>query len=174
MRMTRAATATIFALGLPTREAARAYALGWLDGDATITANRTIIALRLAGYPDEQRVAFRALSLAFGWDIVEGIFGKPDEYTGRALALDQAADLAVAGAFRFSLSRARLIHLLEHRLANYASQGRSLTSPAAAERARALFDAHLAEEAARLKKHPLAQVGFVTGKKGQPYPCLPS
>ncbi len=171
-RMVVSRLARVFERGLPSRAAALAYAIGWLDGDGSISLDRTSggINLRLAGTEDEHIVLLQALEQAFGWRILPGSFGAVDGFTARALPLDYAAELAIAGAFGESMNRARLIHALGQRLARYTGQGRSLTSPAAAARARKLFDGHLAAEAHTLAAHPLALHDFTTGEKCAPYP----
>lgn len=156
----------------PSQEAAREYALGWLDGDATVTIHRHTggIELRLAGYKIEQEIVLKALEHGFVWTLPKTRFGTPDEHTGRTLRLDQAAELAVAGGFRFSMSRARLLWGLEQRLKRTANRGRTLTQPKDFEMAKALFDMHLRKEADALSLHPFAASGFNTGQKGAPYP----
>lgn len=176
LRLFKAMFARVFAptWQWPSKEAARAYALGWLAGDATITLDQRSLAieLRLAGYEDEQTVTLRALEHSFGWSIAAGAFGTPETFTRRGLSLRQSADLAAAGAFKFSLSRARLIYALGARLRSFKNQGRSLTSETDYEYAQAVFDTHLHDEAQQLSKHPLAAQQFVTGVKGQPYPQM--
>lgn len=117
LRMVRAALDAIFAPGFtfPSREAAREYALGWLDGDGTITLNGTVTTVRLAGYKDEQRVTFQALHHGFGWEVKGGKFGGARHHTERSLSADEAVDLALAGAFPFSMSRARLLISIDSR-----------------------------------------------------------
>ncbi len=169
----KSALAKVFAEAFPSKDAAREYALGWLDGDGSVAATGSeswSIGLRLAGYRDEQEVVLRALEHGFGWTIQKGAFGTPRSHTERVLSLLQAAELASASAFTTSMNRARLIHLLAGRLSRYKEKGRSHTTERDAHHAQALFDKHLAEEAARLACHPLAAVGFRTGSKGEPYP----
>lgn len=172
VRMVKAKLAHVFEHGFPSKAAALAYAIGWLDGDGSISLDRVTgsINLRLAGTKEEHVVLLQALEYALGWSILAGSFGTVDGYTARALRLDYAAQLAAVGAFCESMSRARLIHVLAQRLARYANQGRSLTAPADAKRAQHIFDTQLADEARALAQHPLAAQDFVTGKKCDPYP----
>jgi hypothetical protein len=93
----------------PNQEAALAYALGWLDGDATITTHQKHLLLRLAGYATEQAVVLRALTQAFNWREIDIHFGPVDRHTSRCLNVIEAGDLARAGAFPHSMSRARLL-----------------------------------------------------------------
>jgi hypothetical protein len=172
VKMVCAKLADVFERGFPSREAALAYAIGWLDGDGSISLDRKTgsINLRLAGTKEEHIVLLQALEYALGWSILAGSFGAVDGYTARALRLDYAAELAVVGAFTESMGRARLIHALAQRLARYSDQGRSLTAPGDALRAQRLFNACLADEARILARHPLAAQDFVTGKKCAQYP----
>lgn len=177
LRLFKAMLARIFdeSWKWPSREAAKWYAFGWLDGDGNITIMRNTggLTLALSGYVDEQKLTISALEHAFGWHLPEGTFGDVADNTHRTLRLDQAADLAVAGAFPTTMNRAKLIWGLEQRLIAQESRdgnrGRSLTSPEHFRRAQRLF-LLLKEEAARLAAHPLAKNGFNTGIKGLPYP----
>lgn len=105
----------------PSRAAAREYALGWLDGDGTITitgVNRSVLELRLAGYEPEQQVVFKALHYGFDWRIQGGKFGGHRRHTSRVINIRECAELAVGGGFCFSLSRARMLYELERRVRN--------------------------------------------------------
>lgn len=179
LRLTRSALAKVFAGPFPTEVTALAYALGWLDGDGFITITRQTnytFELRFAGYEDEQAVALRGLQQAFGWTRGNNPFGGIRAHTGRTLALHEAAQLAVAGAFRFSMSRARLIYALDERLKarskplTTGSRGRTLTTDASAALAQRIFNDVLADEAKALRHHKLAAEGFITNTKGLAYP----
>lgn len=113
LRATRAALAKVFAEEFPSHETAREYALGWLDGDGTITRNRMAMALGLAGYEEEQKIVLRALHYAFDWPARNYKFGGVRSGTTRSLNIREAAELALAGGFSFSMSRARLLYGLE-------------------------------------------------------------
>lgn len=161
----------------PSQESALQYALGWLDGDGTITLLRNSggLELRLAGFRYEQEVTLKALSQGFNWTLPDTCFGTPREHTGRTLTLDQAAELAIHGGFKFSMSRARLIWSLDTRLTArenrvFPKKGRSLTTAQGFEKAKALFENSLKTEAEALRQHPLAATGFNTGSKGLAYP----
>lgn len=163
--------------GFPSKEAARAYAIGWLDGDGCITATGAgswSIGLRLAGYEDEQKLTLKALEHGFGWTFQNGAFGSIRSHTERVLSLVQAAELAVAGGFNASMSRARLVYMLSERIKRYNNRtdgrGRTLTSHTEMMVAERLFDKHLSEEAHVLELHVLAASRFRLNKKAVPYP----
>lgn len=177
LRLVRGALEHVFKGEFPSPEVAREYALGWLDGDGTITVLRNTggIELRLAGYRDEQEVVLRALEHGFDWTLPKTSFGTVRSSTNRTLRLDQAAELAVHGGFLFSMSRARLIWNLRKRLVAQESRprnwhGRGLTSPEHLHDARRLFDEHLTVEFERLSRHPYAAQDFILNQKGLPYP----
>lgn len=175
MRLVRERLRRLAHDAFPSKAAARAYALGWLDGDGSIAevgASGWSIGLRLAGYRDEQEIVLRALEQGFDWTFQRGAYGLPRSHTERVLSLLQAAELAVAPAFTASLNRARLIHMLAGRLPRHWSKikGRTLTTKAEAVQAQNLFDTQLSAEATALARHPLAPTGFRTGFKGEPYP----
>ena len=172
IRLVSAKLEHVFKNGFPSKEAAKAFALGWLDGDGSICGTGSAgwsIELRLAGYRDEQEVVIRALEQGLDWTLQKGAFGAVDRFTARTLTLAQAAELAIAGGFNASLNRARLVHLLAERLLRYNGLGRTRTSEAEVERAWCLFK-QLAKEATALEQHPLAASRFKTGEKCAPYP----
>ena len=172
LRMICAAIDRVFSCSWPSREAAREYALGWLDGDGSISIhhhNGYSIEVRFSGLVGEQKVAIDALEHAFEWKLNGDHFGEPRHHTARTLRLDQAADLAAAGGFPFSMNRARLLWALQLRVDGDPG-GRSLTKREHVERARKIFHTQLASEWAVLNKHDLAAVGFLTATKGEPYP----
>ena len=120
LQMTRAVLGELVdddLLGRLPAEAARDFALGFLDGDGTITLQRSAVALRAGGSEREQRAVVAALRRGFGWDI-GGSFS-PNASVGYLTTLDapKALDLAFAGAFRYSMSRARLLYGTEERTA---------------------------------------------------------
>jgi len=167
LRLTRAALARIFAEDFPTKEAAREFALGWLDGDGSITLNGNHTELRLAGHDDEQQVVLRALHHGFGWRKKGGSFGGVRHHTARTLDVREAAELAVAGAFPVSMNRARLLYGLATRLEGL-RRHTSRWPPENEAEARRLF-ATLAQEMETLRRLlPPERLG--TGEKGLPYP----
>lgn len=124
LRLVKAALAKVFDEKFPSEEAAREYALGWLDGDGSITVLKPIpgrrghcLELRLAGYEAEQNVVLRALHYGFGWRTKGGSFTDVRWHRTRSLDVREGAELALAGAFRFSLNRVRLLYEIERRCA---------------------------------------------------------
>lgn len=114
-RMTMAAIERVFARGFPTRAAARAFALGWLEGDGGVSINTTVTRLGLHGTREETQLVLRALHSGFGWP-VKG--GRQAQYTRvRSLSMFESAMLASVGAFAYSMNRARLIYAFEQRSA---------------------------------------------------------
>jgi len=109
-RMTMCALQDVLADGgtFPSRAAARAFALGWLEGDGSVSINKTVIRLRLHGTRDETKAVLRALEYGFNWPSKRGAFKSYTHET--SISARQAADLASAGAFRFSMNRARLLY----------------------------------------------------------------
>lgn len=120
LRLFKAKLAQVFAPGWkwPSKEAARDYALGWLDGDGTITVTPSSVELRLAGGEDEHRIVKTALNAAFGWGHDKGGDWSHKTYvspiTLRGLEMLNLLD---AGAFGFSMSRARLLIAFGDRVA---------------------------------------------------------
>ena len=113
LRLFKSALDAIFAddWQWPSKEAARDYTLGWLDGDGTITINNTAsVDLRLAGLKDEHRVLQMALGRTFNWGHNKGS-GWQNNKNGTHITLraTEMLDLLDANAFRFSMSRARLL-----------------------------------------------------------------
>lgn len=173
LRIVRAATAQIFASPFPSAEAAREYALGWLDGDGTITIQKALpgrrgelIELRLAGYEQEQTVVLRALHAGFGWRAKGGAFSGVRSHRARNLAVREAAELAVAGGFRFSLSRARLLYAIERRCLH----GVPTTDPAEMLAAKELLQ-RLQPEIETLRRVAPPE-RLPVGVKGVPYPLI--
>lgn len=112
-RMTMAVLDRIFKRRFPTRAAARAFALGWLEGDGGISINRGVTRLGLYGTASEIHVVLHALREGFSW-AHKGCAQM--RYTRvRSLAMLEASMLARAGAFAYSMNRARLLYALEQR-----------------------------------------------------------
>lgn len=114
-RLTSRAIEHIFMNPFPTPDLARAFALGWLDGDGTITRRRRTGQeggsddLVLCGLEDEHVVVKRALADAFGWTYENGSYYKgSDEGTRITLRMHEMVDLLDADAFEFSMNRVRL------------------------------------------------------------------
>ena len=109
LRMARVALTQIFAAPFPSTEAARAYALGWLDGDGNIMPMPNAVELRLAGLADEHRVLEKALRCAFGWQQKGSGWIDNKQGTRITLRAGEMLDLLEAAAFPFSMNRARLL-----------------------------------------------------------------
>jgi hypothetical protein len=101
--------AQIFANGFPNKEAALAYALGWLDGDASITRVSSHTELRLAGLPDEHTVVCHALNRVFGWTLNDEKHIDTDQGTHIVLRASEMLDLLDVRAFQFSMNYVRLL-----------------------------------------------------------------
>lgn len=177
LRLFKRALAVIFAEDWqwPSKVAAREYALGWLDGDGSIGIDPRSpgIQLRLAGYENEQLITWNALHIGIDMEPRKTNFGGVRSHTARNLTLHEAAKLAVAGGFTFSMNRARLLNALARRLETYHQHtqgGHQRTDHTDAAAAQILFNAHLANEEKALRHHVLASKGFITGIKGLPYP----
>lgn len=115
--MVNRALAYIFANEFPSREAAKAFAFSWMDGDGSITKTIVWTKLRLAGLPDEHVVVKRALAQIFNWDLSVKNTEYKNNKEGSAIQLraDQIADLLDADAFPFSMNRVRLLLGLDER-----------------------------------------------------------
>lgn len=116
LRLIRGALSAVFASEFPSEAAAREYALGWLDGDGTITITTSNPELRLAGLYDEHEVMKRALVSAFGWKLEPGSRYIDDKQgTHISLRAIELLDLLDANAFSFSMSRVRLLLAFDRR-----------------------------------------------------------
>lgn len=111
--LTTGALAGLFCNGFRSQKAARAFALGWLDGDGSM-ATRSSIALGLHGTRREAELVVRALHQGFGWQLKE-LRGPVYGYR-RVLTLDESCALARAHGFRFALTRVRLLYAIERRI----------------------------------------------------------
>lgn len=108
-RLVGAALEHTFTNPFPSTELALAFALGWLDGDGSITRRGGSDDLVLSGLEDEHAVVKRALADAFGWTYESGSYYKgSDEGTRITLRMHEMVDLLDARAFEFSMSRVRL------------------------------------------------------------------
>jgi hypothetical protein len=99
-----------------TPEVAKAFGLGFLDGDGTVVIDPSI-RLNVSGDERELRAAMRLLERGFKWEAkARQLPYKGDsEGMSRYLTLPEAIGLTVAGAFRYSLARARLLYAIEDR-----------------------------------------------------------
>ncbi len=156
----------------PSRTAARAYALGWLDGDGTITTSQplkgrrgALLELRLSGYEHEQNIVLQALHYGFTWETKGGQFSNTDGNRARSLRIHEAVDLAIAGAFRFDLSRARLLYAIERRLKG---PPRHVTA-AELDAAQLRVYKHLDDEFQELHR-VMPHASMPVGQKSVPYP----
>jgi len=115
-RMTVSKLANVFKHGFPSKEAALAYAIGWLDGDGQILRKKTSIELILAGQTDEHEVLKHALTLALGWVFESGAHHRnTDEGTRITLRASEMLDLLDVEAFAHSMNRARLLVAFDER-----------------------------------------------------------
>lgn len=112
------ALAHVFANEFPCKEAARAFALSWLDGDGNITLSGLHTELRLAGLPDEHRVVCRALNLAFEWTLENERYRDNKQGTHIVLRASEMLDLIEVQAFRFSMNYVRLLLGFDSRTAS--------------------------------------------------------
>lgn len=105
----------------------REFALGYLDGDGNITVTATEVSLRLAGLRPEVELVDQALRNAFQWAPKGKLIDKTSWVeTRRTLTAQEIGDLLAAGAFPFSMNRARLFDGWRRRLTNL----RNVTDPA--------------------------------------------
>jgi hypothetical protein len=119
LHLVRRALAKIFDEKFPSQDVAREYALGWLDGDGSVIDRGSSIDLMLAGLADEHTVVKRALTQAFGWVFEAGSFYKNNKQgTQITLRAHEMLDLLDAGAFMFSMNRARLLVAFDRRTTN--------------------------------------------------------
>jgi hypothetical protein len=115
LRLVKSALARVFAGEFPSAEAAREYALGWLDGDGNITITANAVELRLAGLADEHRVLEMALRCAFAWAAKGSGWIDNKQGTRITLRAVEMLHLIEAGAFPHSLNRARLLVAFDDR-----------------------------------------------------------
>lgn len=115
-KLVMAALRRIFKKGFPSQVAARAFALGWLEGDGSFS-NTSAIKLHFHGTPREVTLVVHALRAGLG-------FSRKSTYSPhmyeqqRSVDIREACKLAVAGAFSFSMNRARLLYTLERKTEN--------------------------------------------------------
>lgn len=102
----------------PSPEVALAYALGWLDGDGSITIERSTIRLTLSGLEDEHLVVQEAFRVAFGWERRGRGWLDNKQGTHIRLRLAEVVQLLEAGAFPYSMSRAKLLLAFDKRTEN--------------------------------------------------------
>lgn len=110
VRLVCAALKNVFSGEWPSAEAARAFVLGWIDGDGSITRSNTSEQLRLAGGAAEHEVVKSALQHAFGWEFNASAYHQnTNDGTHITLRAYHMIDLLDANAFEFSMSRVRLL-----------------------------------------------------------------
>lgn len=118
------ALAAVTAGAFPTKEAARAYAFGWLDGDGSITLTNTDTKLRLAGLAEEHEVVKRALVHIFDWNLDSVHYKGNKRGSEIGLRAERIIDLLDTDAFPFSMNRVRLLLGCNRRIRNFALGGR--------------------------------------------------
>jgi len=99
----------VFTTEFPNKEAACAYALGWLDGDGNITRTSGHVEMRLAGLADEHVVVCEALNKAFSWTLEKEKYRGSKQGTHIVLRASEMLDLIEARAFKFSMNYVRLL-----------------------------------------------------------------
>jgi len=109
-RLFMAALRKIFIRGFLSRSAARAFALGWLEGDGSASPHPHLL---LCGSEREVRLVLVALHGGFAWT-PKG--GRHANYSlVRGLSIHEACDLGEAGAFAYSMNRVRLLYAIERK-----------------------------------------------------------
>lgn len=97
------------------REAARAYAIGWLDGDGSITiAHQRQAWLRAFGTATECEATRVALNRGFDWTLTPKKYKNASEGMLWSLDASRAATLALEHAFRGQQSRVRLLEIVAY------------------------------------------------------------
>jgi hypothetical protein len=96
-------------IDFPTPEAARAYAIGWLDGDGTITVMDNAVEMRLAGLIHEHEIMSKAFAAGFSWSPKSWRYAGSKQGTHITLRADEMLDLLDSSAFAFSMSHVRLL-----------------------------------------------------------------
>ena len=113
-RLTMAALAQLFSDGFPSAAAARAFALGWIEGDGGVGGKKVTV-MKLHGSRDEVRLVLDAFHQGFGWTAKGGEHDDARFVGARSLQAHEACALARAGGFAYSMNRARLLYALEAR-----------------------------------------------------------
>lgn len=109
LRLVRDALVKVFSEDFPSIEAARVYALRWLDGDGSFTIRGGSDDLVLCGHAEEHAVMKRALGQVFGWTFEAGSYHKnTDEGTQITLRTHEILDLIDAPAFMLSMNRVKM------------------------------------------------------------------
>jgi 3'-phosphoadenosine 5'-phosphosulfate sulfotransferase (PAPS reductase)/FAD synthetase len=98
------------------RAALKAFALGFLDGDGTITGGGGNIRLGASGGEIEVLAAHRYLASAAGWPTRELKYKNASDGTSRYLSLSEAIDLLEADAFWPMYSRVRLLYAVDEKV----------------------------------------------------------
>lgn len=116
LRLVRNALMRVFADDFPSIEAAKAYALRWLDGDGSFTIRGGSDDLMLCGHAAEHAVMKRALTQVFGWTFEAGSYHKnTDEGTQITLRTHEILDLIDAPAFMLSMNRVKMFLAFDRR-----------------------------------------------------------
>jgi hypothetical protein len=185
LRIARVALAQIFAAPFPSPDAAREFALGWLDGDGAFVDGKNSKDLRLAGHAAEHRVVKRALAEAFGWTFEAGSYHRnTDEGTHITLRAGEMLQLLDARAFVHSMNRVRLLLAFGERAERLDEVDRGVRAPVGAfGRWGLLKNGQLTEQgvaivagwrrykhAVQLARHLQEEHPELFGKKGVPYP----
>jgi hypothetical protein len=142
--------------------AALAFAIGYLDGDAAITMhNDGTPMLSVSGCDaEETAMALRCLERGLRWLRREHYYDLTSHSARRRLSLREAVELACAGAFRYSLARARLLLSIDDLWSRWQSLGGAIDRK----------HAELAPEIAALKQYVPSLDDAITGVKSVPYP----
>ena len=106
-------------------EAARAYAVGWLDGDGTVTISKQRQTwLRAFGNAAECEAVRCALNRGFSWALAPKNHKTASEGVLWGLDASRAAELALAGAFRGLQSRVRLLEIVSRQASRLTTRRR--------------------------------------------------
>jgi hypothetical protein len=99
-------------LGRLSSDAARQFAIGFLDGDGSVKRNRRTgsVVLTMSGDERELTAVRNVVEQNFGWSD-KRFWGNGD--IARSLSMGEVADLIEWGVFRFTMSWPRLLYSLE-------------------------------------------------------------
>lgn len=113
-RLTIAALTRLFSDGFPSAAAARAFALGWIEGDGGVGGKKVTV-MKLHGTREEAHLVLDAFHQGFGWTAKGGEHDAARYVGARSLQAHEACALARAGGFAYSMNRARLLYAVEAR-----------------------------------------------------------
>ena len=94
----------------------RSFVIGYAEGDGTITTTPTETSIRFSGPEAETRWIERTMIAAWGWTKRSRKYEASAAATRLTLRVDEMLDLATAGIFACSMTRARLLFAIERRL----------------------------------------------------------